>query len=205
MTQIIFIHGGSTYDSYDAYLEDLKAETFTADDFAALTRKRWRDGLQEALGPDYAVIKPIMPCAANAKYLEWKIYFDKLVPFMRDGVIFVGHSLGGIFLAKYISEAEFPKDIGSVFLVAAPYATGPADKIVDFMLDGKLARLAELGPKVHLYHSKDDPVVNFGDLAKYQRLLPRAESRVCADKGHFLLEDFPGIVADIRDSEVRPR
>ncbi len=62
-----------------------------------------------------------MPNKTNAQFEEWKIWFEKFIPFLNDGVILVGHSLGGVFLAKYLSENKFPKKIGGVFLVSAVY------------------------------------------------------------------------------------
>lgn len=39
-----------------------------------------------------------MPNSNNAHYQEWKIIFDKIVTLLDEDVIFISHSLGGIFL-----------------------------------------------------------------------------------------------------------
>ena len=44
----------------------------------------------------------------NARYEEWKIWFERMIPFLNDNVILVGHSLGGIFFVKYLSENLLP-------------------------------------------------------------------------------------------------
>ena len=102
--QIFVIHGGNASNSYHEYLKYLKAKKITLDDFH---RKDWKTGLAEKLGRNFEVHNPAMPNKQNAKYLEWKIYFEKIIPLMKAPVILVGHSLGGIFLAKYLSEEKF--------------------------------------------------------------------------------------------------
>src|SRR3954471_15685612 len=106
--QVIFIHGGETFDSYQEYLSFLDNLSL---DISRLKAKKWKNTLQDKLGVDYSVILPQMPNDLNAKYAEWKIYFDKFLPYIKDNVILIGHSLGGIFLAKYLSENLFPKRI----------------------------------------------------------------------------------------------
>src|SRR3989344_9033544 len=93
----------------------------------------------------------------NARFDEWEIWFEKLVPFLHDGVILVGHSLGGTFLTKYLSENQFEKKIKSVFLVAAVYDNHKEGySLASFTLPKKLNLQTE---NIYLFHSKDDPLV----------------------------------------------
>ena len=62
-----------------------------------------------------------MPLQENAKYNDWKIFFERYIPFLRNNVILIGASLGGIFLAKYLSENKFPKKILSTYLICPPF------------------------------------------------------------------------------------
>ena len=140
-----------------------------------------------------------MPNYANARYLEWKIWFEKLIPFLEDEVTLVGHSLGGIFLVKYLSENSFPKRVRAIFLVASPYDTeGTDDSLVDFTLLRAPGNLTEQSGKIFLYHSEDDPIVPFSNLRKYEKELPSAKVRILKDRGHFLQEEFPELVEDIK-------
>ena len=194
--QIFTIHGGNAFASYDEYMDSLRTKVIDLDRFQ---QKGWRNNLGEVLGEGYEVISPRMPNANNAKYEEWKIWFEKHIPFMRDGVVLIGHSLGGIFLAKYLSENRMPVKIAATFLVAAPYDLDSERKIVEFTLPESLALLSEQAGKLFLYQSKDDQVVSFTELAKYSAALPSAQAVVFEDRGHFDQEQLPEIVRDIEE------
>ena len=56
--------------------------------------------LQEVLGGEYDVLLPRMPNKNNAKYLEWKIWFERMIPFLNKEIILVGYSLGASFIAN---------------------------------------------------------------------------------------------------------
>src|SRR4051812_24392848 len=101
MKQVIAIHGGDAHSNRAEFLKALRTDPVERDDFKSMPTKRWRHRLQEQLGSAYEVFVPEMPCAESAKYAEWKIWFERLLKFVDKGTIFVGHSLGGIFLAKY--------------------------------------------------------------------------------------------------------
>jgi predicted alpha/beta hydrolase family esterase len=194
--QVIVIHGGMTFASYEEYLSSLRA--FQVDSLESLNVKSWKETLQDALGPDFEVLLLKMPNKTNAKYLEWKIWFQKFAPLFNESVILVGHSLGGTFLAKFLSEETFPKDIEGVFLIAAPYdAEGADHSLADFTVPQDLSRFAEQVPRVFLYASEDDRVVPIENLEKYRSKLPRTEGTIFSDRGHFNQETFPELATDI--------
>lgn len=195
--QVIVIHGGDTFSSYGEYLDDLKNKT--VDSLHYFKSKDWKDFLQEELGEGYEVIRPKMPNKQNAKYVEWKIWFEKILPLLNDEIILIGHSLGAIFLPKYLSENSISKKVLGTFLVSAPFDSQDADyELADFTLSSDLSGIEQQGGKIFLYHSKDDPAVRFADLAKYQRVLPGAEAKTFEVRGHFTQEEFPEIVRDIK-------
>lgn len=195
--QVVVIHGGETFDTYDAYLDFLKAYNL---DPATFDTKGWKSTLADALGDAYEVIAPKMPSSLNAKFLEWSIWFEKFIPLLRDDVILVGHSLGGIFLAKYLSLNDLPIRVRATLFIAAPYTGSDAYSLADFELPPSLSRLQEQGGTIHLYHSADDPVVPFLDLKRYTEALPNAVVHIFHDRGHFVGETFPEIVEDIQAS-----
>ena len=100
--QVVVIHGADTFDTYEDSLKFLR--NFEIDSLEYFKGKNWKTSLQERLGDEFEVISPRMPNTLNAKYLEWKIWFEKLVPLLNEEVILIGHSLGGTFLAKYLAE-----------------------------------------------------------------------------------------------------
>jgi len=197
--QVVYIHGGDTWDSYESYLRSLKSEKAEREDFIPESKKRWRFTLAKDLGKSYEVFLPDMPNPGNAKYNEWKIWFEKLLPFLHKGPVFIGHSLGGIFLAKYFSENPDRKHAKGMLLVAPPFVDQIRSKgMADFVLPKSLDRLERLGPKVHLYHSDDDPLVSSRNLKRYVKALPHARVTTFRDREHFIHGKFPEIVKDIK-------
>lgn len=196
MTQVVAIHGGDAYDSYEEYLTDLRTQTITSLDY--FRGGGWRSGLQAALGEAFDVLLPRMPNSANAKYLEWEIVFSKIVPLLSPGCILIGHSLGGIFLAKYLSEHSVSFRPKGVFLIAAPYNTPTEHPLADFVLTNGLENFQTQAERIFLYHSTDDAVVPYSNVEAYMRALPNAVVRTFHDRNHFNQSDFPELTADIR-------
>ena len=192
--QILVIHGGDTFETYEQYLNFLRKHEINIERYKT-EKDDWKPWLRKELGTNYEVILPIMPNKTNAIFEEWKIWMEKLIPFLNNGVILIGHSMGGAFLAKYLSENKFPKKIEAVFLVSAVYDKDTEDyPLVSFALPEKLDLQTD---KVYLYHSKDDPVVPFSDLAKYEEALPKAKSRTFNDRKHINQEEFLELAEDI--------
>jgi predicted alpha/beta hydrolase family esterase len=192
--QIIIIHGGNAFASQEEFLNFLKNQKVSREYF--MSSKRWKNTLHQELGENFEVLAPRMPNEQNAKYAEWKIWFERMLPFVEERAILLGHSLGGIFLAKYLSENKFPKKINALFIIAAPYYE-IADK-GGFALGESLAGVAAQCNNIHLYQSQDDPEVPFSEVEKYQKELPGAKMHIFKDRGHFKQEHFPEIVAEIK-------
>ena len=102
--QILMIHGGMTFKSEKDYLHWLKNKNVS-------TKKRpyWEADLEEKLDNKFEIVRPRMPLQDNAKYRDWEILFERYLPLLRHNFILIGSSLGGIFLAKYLSEHKLSK------------------------------------------------------------------------------------------------
>jgi len=190
-TQILVIHGGETFDTYEdyvQYLRDYPIERILKKN----ETKRWKDRLQDDLGDHYEVIMPTMPSARNAKYEEWQIWVDKYLPILHDNIVLIGHSLGATFLAKHLSEKEFPVEIAQLYLIAGCY-----DCASGFELGNSLEKIEQQIKKIYIYHSMDDPVVDFADAQKFKEELPTAKLVTFTDRGHFLDEQFPELLVSI--------
>ncbi len=193
--QILLIHGGSTFNTYEEYINFLKTKEVTLE---KLLRKDWKQNLQAAIGDKYLVVAPQMPNAQNARYPEWKIRFERIIPVLDKTIILIGHSLGAIFLAKYLSENDVSKNIKATFLVAAPYTETTGESLTDFKITSNLKNLERQAGKIFLYQSKDDPVVMYADYEIYQKELPNAEAKIFEDRQHFNQAELPEIIEDIQ-------
>jgi len=192
MKQVIVIHGGTTFASYDTYLDYLSRKTVSID--RLLPTSSWKGNLQQALGRDYLVLTPSMPNSTNAKYVEWKLWFERITEIITDDCILIGHSLGGIFLAKYLSECEFPRHIKATILIAAPYDDESDEDLADFKLTGISPLFQQQAGKIILFYGQDDPVVSANEIEKYRQALPEADVRQQAAPDHFVREHFPELV-----------
>jgi uncharacterized protein len=202
--QIVFIHGGEAFTRYEDFLTYLRNEEIS-DPLGEIVRKRWQSTLRETLGDTHEVYMPSMPNKQCAKYIEWKIWFERYHAFLRDEVILIGHSQGGYFLAKYLSEERMPVKVKALYLVAAAFEPDDfgGEDGGDFAFDSaNLPRLVEQVSTIHIFHSKDDPVVPYTHALKYKEALPSAELISFDDKNHFILEEFPELIDHIKSHDA---
>ena len=196
--QILYIHGAETFKNRKDYVHYLKTR-----DISIGKRKRWHgDYMDQKFGKRCEIIRPRMPMSENAKYSDWKIHFERYFPHIRNRVILIGGSLGGIFLAKYLSENKFPRKIRSVYLVCPSFDNSVPgyDLVGDFTLGKNLSLLEKNARKLTLLFSKNDDVVPPAHAEKYARKLKHANIIIYKHiKGHFQIEKFPEIVRMIND------
>ena len=198
--QVIVVHGGGSYAGIprEALVDELKSKTI---DLERLRRKEdWKAELRFTLGDHYDVLYPTMPNRDLPLYAEWEALFERVLTVVDKDIILVGHSLGGMFLMKYVSENTIDKNIKGLFSVSAPYS-GEENRWrfekSGFIVDEDLSRIVQ-AQAVFLYHSNDDQVVPFSEIEKYKQKLPDATVRELAGRGHFNTKDFPEIVEDIK-------
>jgi hypothetical protein len=200
--QIFLVHGGTTFKNKRDYIHYLKTRPISI-----LKKIRWGDEyLDKQLGKRCDIIRPRMPLQDNAKYEEWKITFESYFPQLKDNIILIGGSLGGIFLAKYLSENKFPKKILATYLVCPPFDnTCPKDDLVGgFKLKSNLSLIEKNSKNLYLLFSKDDDVVPVSHAIKYEKKIKNAKIIVYEDKnGHFKVSKFPEIVKMIKDDLKR--
>ncbi|MEN7982567.1 MAG: alpha/beta hydrolase [Nanoarchaeota archaeon] len=196
-TQVFFIHGGMTFKNREDYLEFLREREVKLEEKISWNKQY----LDKRLESEFQLIKPQMPCGWNAKYEDWKIWFERFFEYLEDDVILIGSSLGGIFLAKYLSENKFPKKIKAVYLIAPPFdnTLEGEDLVGGFELGEDLTKVMENCNNVNLLFSRDDDCVPVSHAEKYREKLPDANIIIYEDKnGHFGVEEFPEIVEMIK-------
>lgn len=193
--QILVIHGGDTFATEEEHLTFLRDKKINIERYKTEIDD-WKLWLRKALGEEYEVILPVMPNGSNARFVEWKIWFEKLFPFLNEEIILIGHSLGASFVAKYLSENKFPKKLAGVFLVSGVFDKDSSGYgLLSFTLPGKLDMQTD---NVYIYHSKDDPVVPFSALEQFHQALPTSQVRVFEDRGHLNQPEFPELLKDIK-------
>jgi predicted alpha/beta hydrolase family esterase len=105
MKTAIIIHGMS--DDKEEYFEMLES----------INKEGWHWLLwlkDELVKKNITSEVPIMPEAYNPEYNAWKEIFDRLP--LNEETILVGHSCGGGFIVRYLSENDVK--VGKVVLVA---------------------------------------------------------------------------------------
>jgi predicted alpha/beta hydrolase family esterase len=196
-TQIFYIHGGETFKSRKDYLNFLSNMEVSLEE-----KKKWSgEFLNKKLGDKFEIIRPRMPLSLNAKYEDWKIYFERYFPLFKNNIILIGNSLGGIFLAKYLSENKFPEKILSLYLVCSPYDDSlPGEDLAGgFKLPADLSRLDKCSQNINLLFSQDDEVVPLSHAEKYRKKLKKANVLIFEGKnGHFQVSKFPELVEMIK-------
>ena len=196
MTQIISIHGGTTFEKYDDYLRHLENKVIFPDKITF--KPMWRELLQTNLGSEYQVLLPTMPNKTNARYVEWKIWFNNLSKLIEDDCILIGHSMGAIFLAKYLSEVQTPFNIKATILIATPYDDESVENLTDFKLEGISELFTEQAGKVIIFNGNDDPVISAEDIQKYKDDLPNAQFITIPAPDHYMRVEFPELLETIR-------
>lgn len=199
--QVIFIRGGEAFDNKEEFYEYLKKRDYDP-------HKKWRtwkDWLEWSLSEEFDSFAPLMPNKQWADYEAWRIWFEKLFTYIskdKDSkLILIGQSLGGIFLAKYLSENKFPKKIDQLHLVSPMFDNDElvGEKVTTFELD--VSRLKEINKKVDkifFYHSEDDHLVPIRHSLEYLKHMSITNLFTFKDRGHFSQPAFMEILEVIR-------
>ena len=186
-----------TFKKNKDYLHYLKTRKVSLE-----KRVSWAgDYLEKKLGKNFLIIRPRMPMQDNAKYKDWRINFERYIPYLKNNAILIGNSLGGIFLAKYLSENKFPKKILSTYLVCPPFddTCFEEDLVGGFKLKSDLSLIEKNSKNLTLLFSKDDDDVPVSHAEKYRRKLKNAKIVIYKSKnGHFNVSKFPEIIRMIK-------
>ena len=191
-SQIVFIHCGDSFVSKEDFYGALRSWSYTPNQ---PERKRWRDWLAAELAATHDFFAPTMPCKENADYRAWSIWFEKIIPYLCEDTILIGHSLGGGFLLRYLTENKLPIAIAQLHLVAPC-----VDEVVGF--DINLATWSGFATEVavtHLWHSSDDTIVPIEQSELFVAKYPTANLHTLTDRFHFLTETFPELLTEIQN------
>ena len=200
---IVYIHGGMTFSTERKYVQYLRRRP------VSLTKKeKWSGAyLEVRIGKRFHLLRLRMPLVDNAKYRDWALHFERYLPHLGNDAILIGESLGGIFLAKYLSEHRLRAPARAIYLVCPPFDnTLPREELVGgFVLPKNLTLLQRNTRILRFLFSRKDDVVPVTQARKYAKKLPHADIRILPHiKGHFDVAQLPELVKLIR-RDTTPR
>ena len=201
MQQVLFIGWWNVYPTREDFIVELKKW----DNNPFEIKKKWKNTLQEELWNNYQVAILDMPNKNIALYKEWKVRFEKIFLYLDWDQIIIAHSLGTIFILKYLVENWFPKKIRQLHLVAAlidDKEMPPEESYLwDFLFDiQRIPEIQNICDKVFLYHSKDDFCLPFSQWERLYEFLPNAKFEVFENRWHMIMEDFPELIQNIKNN-----
>jgi uncharacterized protein len=174
MLDLIIIHGGDSFTSHESYIKRLNEYEVRN----VTVEYKWKNYLFDLVSKTHNASYPKLPCKENAKYTEWKLVFEKLLPQISQNTVLLGHSLGGLFLAKYFSENTLK--VKSIHLVAPDFVDG------DFVLKKDYAvQLRDNCGRLHLWQSNDDFALQYTQGLKHRNFLTNYTLHEFTDRGHF--------------------
>jgi uncharacterized protein len=155
----------------------------------------WIPWLSSKLGLEgYIVYTPEMPEPYAPDYDSWKRVFENF--FIDEETVLVGHSCGGGFLVRYLSENDIK--VGKVVLVA-PWLDPDQDHCPEFF-DFKIKRnLVAFTDGVTILVSTDDDSDILDSVKMIRTQCDTVEVREFTDKGHFTFgemgtKEFPELL-----------
>lgn len=137
---------------------------------------------------------PEMPEPYEPVYEKWCKIFEEFE--ITPETILVGHSCGGGFLVRWLSENMI--NVGMVVLVA-PWIDTEKEldtNMFNFVIDPEIISRTN---GLTVMYSIDDDLVIIKSIDELKAILPSADFRKYLDKGHFTLgamgtRDFPEII-----------
>ncbi len=120
----------------------------------------WLKDELEAKG--YSVFVPRMPSSRHPICGEWLEYLKGLVGEVDENTIFVGHSLGGATILRFLEKIKGEKKTGKIFIVAGPDENPGFPELDSFVYPQvNFEKIKNSAKGFVLIHSEDDPVVPF--------------------------------------------
>lgn len=162
-------------------------EEYYSSKYPSSSNFQWLPWLQkQLLMKDIFAVTPEMFLAFNPDYSIWKREFERHE--VTPETILVGHSCGGGFLVRWLSENKTAKT-GKVFLVA-PWLD-PESSLVTGFFDFEIdAALTERVESLTIFHSTDDDEDIAESVGEIIRKIPQTKLIQFTNKGHFIGEEF---------------
>jgi len=200
-TLVLMIHGG--YSSGNRVDDGISNREIIENKYT--TNKGnpiWTENLGNLLDQDkFEVFCPLFPNGQDMVYTERERFLNQVLSDEQfkeyQNLILISHSLGTVFLQKYLCEnnveEKFGKKLVQLHFVACSVDYG------DFKLSKNWENiLNQVEPsQIYLYYSEDDIQVELKETLLYKQNLGEANIQAFEDRGHFTSPDFPELVENI--------
>ncbi len=173
-------------------------EEYYNDTEQSLSNSHWFPWLQkQLLVNEIPTQTPEIPDAYKPDYQIWKKEFERFD--VTDESMLVGHSCGGGFLFRWLSENN--KQVYKLILVA-PWLDPERSKTTDFFEFKIDSEIISRVKEIHLFVSEDDDADIHESVELILKVLPNIEIHRFKNSGHFILgqmktEKFPELLETI--------
>ena len=154
--------------------------------------------LKEYLSEYYKIIAPKLPNPEDPSYEAWKDEISLNIQNQGD-LIIIGHSLGGSFLLKYLSEEQTHTSLKAIYIISAPFwGLDEEWQNSDYVLTEDFgSRLPETDHKA-IYHSDMDNIVPLTHFRAYRDAVKFNESHIVMGESHTFDRGLPELVESIK-------
>lgn len=174
MKRALIVHGWNSKPDY-----------FDSEELSPSNR-HWLPWLQKKLLMNgYHTQTPEMPEPHAPKYDLWRSEFELYKP--KDTSILVGHSCGGGFLLRWLSEN---KTFHEHVVLVAPWLDPYREETTDFFEFEIDSEITDRTPNFHILISDDDEKSIADSFGTISATLPDANVHKFTDKGHFTEGDL---------------
>ena len=160
-------------------------EEYYGDDYPALSNSHWFAWLQKKLlQNDYLTQTPEMPAPVTPSYNSWKEMLECFP--LNEETILIGHSCGGGFLLRYLSEHKIHV---KRTILGAPWLDPFKEKdpeFFDFRIDPELIFRTDL----HMFYSNNDMETICLSVNQIREAVPNIKTRLFKNYGHFCYQDM---------------
>jgi hypothetical protein len=168
----------------------------------ARAHDEWDDKLVESLkrelGVSYEVRYPRMPNEDDPSYAAWRARLQKEFASLNDGAIVVGHSIGGAILINALAEQPPERELGAIFLIAAPFVGEGGWQPDDWQPQREIGGKIPGGVPIYVYHGLADDTAPPSHAELYAHAIPQAHICRLPGRDHQLNNDLREIAAVIK-------
>jgi Tat protein secretion system quality control protein TatD with DNase activity len=155
----------------------------------------WLDEKLTALG--HKVLRFNLPNTDQPNQEKWLKEINKQVGYVNDKTLFVGFSLGGATILRYLEQLEEGVKVGGIFLLGTPMDNLGYNELKDFFkTDFAWEKIKASSKKSFVYSSTNDDVVPTDHGKKLAEVLS-ADLKIIQNAWHFTVDELPELLTDI--------